>query len=112
MNKPFEIANPSFSDIALDRQIEFGINDWAVEGKSGHVYVGQTADTSLGNCRSNTIFNKEAHSHETKHLRKCLALIKSLLGHYLPLSTGIIPVSRIRKNSPLKRFASDFNEAC
>jgi hypothetical protein len=38
----------------------------------------------------------------TKDSLKCLALIKSLLGHYLPLSTGIIPVSRTRKNSPLK----------
>lgn len=43
----YEIANPSFSDINLDRQIEYGINDWAVEGKSGHVYVGQTAEQAL-----------------------------------------------------------------
>ena len=47
MYKPFQVANPSFSDIDLDRQIEFGINDWAVEGKSGHFYFGQTAEQAL-----------------------------------------------------------------
>jgi hypothetical protein len=38
----YEVHNPSFNDIALDKQIEVGINDWAAEGKSGHVYFGRT----------------------------------------------------------------------
>lgn len=42
--KTYEILNPSFSDLTLEKQIECGINDWAVEGKSGHVYVGRTAE--------------------------------------------------------------------
>lgn len=43
----YEIPSPSFSDIPLDKQIEFGINDWAVEGKSGHLYFGRTADEAV-----------------------------------------------------------------
>jgi hypothetical protein len=42
--KPYEVRNPSFNDMTLEQQIECGINDWAVEGKSGHIYFGQTAE--------------------------------------------------------------------
>lgn len=38
----YECHNPSFADIPLDQQIEFGINDWCAEGRSGHPYYGQT----------------------------------------------------------------------
>jgi hypothetical protein len=42
MTTAYEIHNPSFNDIPLDKQIEYGINDWAVDGKR-NIYVGQTA---------------------------------------------------------------------
>jgi hypothetical protein len=38
------IADRFTRAFTLDRQIEYGINDWAVEGKSGHLYVGRTAE--------------------------------------------------------------------
>jgi hypothetical protein len=47
MNKAYEIHNPSFSDMNLEAQIEVGINDWVVEGKSGHLYFGQTANEAI-----------------------------------------------------------------
>ena len=43
MNKPYEIHNPSFNDMTLEQQIEVGANDWAVEGRSGHLYFGRTS---------------------------------------------------------------------
>lgn len=43
MYKAYEISNPSFPDLSLVQQIEYGINDWCVEGKSGHPYFGRTA---------------------------------------------------------------------
>lgn len=42
MNKAFEIRNPSFSDLNLEQQIEFGINDWCVERRDGHQFFGRT----------------------------------------------------------------------
>ena len=42
MTKAFEIHNPSFNDIPLDKQIEYGINDWCVNGEDGHPYFGRT----------------------------------------------------------------------
>ena len=47
MKSAYEVHNPSFADIALDLQIEYGINDWAVEGKSGHLYFGRTAEEAI-----------------------------------------------------------------
>ena len=49
MNKAqaYEVRNPSFSDMNLEAQIEHEINDWAVEGKSGHLYFGQTANEAI-----------------------------------------------------------------
>lgn len=47
MNKPFEIFNPSFSDICLHDQIAHGINDWCVIGKSGHEYYGRSPAEAL-----------------------------------------------------------------
>jgi hypothetical protein len=41
--KAYEIHNPSFNDMTLEQQIEVGINDWCVEGRSGHQYFGRTA---------------------------------------------------------------------
>lgn len=38
----FEFLNPSFNDIPLDEQIEYGICDWCAEGISGHQYFGRT----------------------------------------------------------------------
>jgi hypothetical protein len=45
--KPYEVRNPSFNDMTLEQQIECGINDWAVEGKSGHIYFGRTAEEAV-----------------------------------------------------------------
>ncbi len=41
--KAYEVHNPSFNDMSLLEQIEAGINDWCVEGRSGHKYYGHTA---------------------------------------------------------------------
>jgi hypothetical protein len=38
----YEIRNPSFNDMNLQRQIEAGINDWVAEGKDGHPFFGQS----------------------------------------------------------------------
>jgi hypothetical protein len=46
MKTAYEIHNPSFNDIPLDKQIEYGINDWAVEGKR-NTYVGRSASEAL-----------------------------------------------------------------
>jgi hypothetical protein len=40
----YEVCSPSFSDLNIERQIEYGINDWCAEGKSGHQYFGQTKE--------------------------------------------------------------------
>jgi len=47
MTNAYEIHNPSFNDMTLSQQIEVGINDWAVEGKSGHLYFGRTKEEAL-----------------------------------------------------------------
>ena len=39
----YEIHNPSFGDLTLDQQIEYGCNDWCADGDSGHPYYGTTA---------------------------------------------------------------------
>lgn len=38
----YEILNPSFKDITLEMQIEYGINDWCAEDEEGHKYFGTT----------------------------------------------------------------------
>ena len=43
----YEVHNPSFNDMNLEEQIEHGINDCAVEGKSGHLYFGRTAQEAM-----------------------------------------------------------------
>jgi hypothetical protein len=48
----YEVHNPSFNDMNLEKQIEHGINDWAVEGKSGHLYFGRTASEAVAIARS------------------------------------------------------------
>lgn len=50
--KAYEVHNPSFNDMNLEEQIEYGINDWAVEGKSGHLYFGRTAEQAVEIARS------------------------------------------------------------
>jgi hypothetical protein len=45
--KAYEVHNPSFNDMNLEQQIEHGINDWAVESKSGHIYFGRTAQEAI-----------------------------------------------------------------
>ena len=49
MNKAYEIHNPDFSDMTLQQQIEHGINDWCVEGLSGHKYYGHSARAAMQN---------------------------------------------------------------
>lgn len=38
----YEVRNPSFSDLNIEQQIEYGINDWCAESASGHPYYGRT----------------------------------------------------------------------
>ena len=40
----YEVHNPSFNDITLEKQIECGINDWCAEGRNGHPYYGRTKE--------------------------------------------------------------------
>jgi hypothetical protein len=47
MNKAYETHNPSFADMTLEQQIDVGINDWALEGRSGHLYFGRTAAEAM-----------------------------------------------------------------
>ncbi len=49
MNKAYEIHNPSFNDMTLQQQINAGINDWCVEGFSGHKYYGHSAAAAQQN---------------------------------------------------------------
>lgn len=42
MQSAYEIHNPSFNDLTLEQQIEYGCNDWEAEGRNGHKYVGET----------------------------------------------------------------------
>lgn len=44
MQQAYEVHNPSFPDINLHQQIDLSINDWAAEGKNGHLYFGQTKE--------------------------------------------------------------------
>ena len=50
--KAYEVHNPSFNDMTLEEQIEVGINDWAVENKTGHLYFGRTAKEAESIARS------------------------------------------------------------
>ena len=43
----YEIHSPSFNDMTLEQQIAVGINNWAVEGHSGHIYFGRTAEEAV-----------------------------------------------------------------
>lgn len=38
----YEVCNPSFDDLNIEQQIEYGINDWCAEGRDGHPYFGRT----------------------------------------------------------------------
>jgi hypothetical protein len=50
MYKAFEIINPSFSDIPLDKQIEFCINDWQCDDEVGRAFFGQTKEAAEAAC--------------------------------------------------------------
>lgn len=49
LTRAYEVHCPSFSDMTLDQQIDCGINDWAAEGYSGHLYFGRTAAEAEAN---------------------------------------------------------------
>lgn len=44
LSPAYEVCNPSFSDLNIEQQITYGCNDWAAEGKSGHLYYGQSKE--------------------------------------------------------------------
>ena len=49
----FEVRNPSFNDMALNEQIEAGINDWiARDTKSGFEVYGETKQKALDNFKA------------------------------------------------------------
>ena len=42
-NQPaYEVRNPSVSDLSLDDQIKFGINNWCAEDDLGRPFYGRT----------------------------------------------------------------------
>lgn len=42
-NQPaYEVRNPSVSDLSLDDQIKFGINNWCAEDNLGRPFYGRT----------------------------------------------------------------------
>lgn len=43
-SQAYEVLNPSFGDLNIEKQIEYGINDWCAEGKEGHPYFGRTKE--------------------------------------------------------------------
>jgi hypothetical protein len=43
----FKVPSPSFPWMTTEQQIFYGLNDWAVEGKSGHLYYGRTEQEAL-----------------------------------------------------------------
>ena len=45
----YEIRNPSFPDLTLEKQIEYGCNDWVAVGKDDHGYVGETKEQAEAN---------------------------------------------------------------
>lgn len=45
--RAYEIRNPSFPDMDLEAQIAVGVNDWAVDGRSGHRYYGVTPEAAV-----------------------------------------------------------------
>ena len=45
----YEVANPSFRDINLEQQIEFGICDWVVRFANGREIFGETKQKALRN---------------------------------------------------------------
>ena len=47
--KPYEVSNPDLQDMSLEEQIEAKVNDWCVDGKSGHPYYGHTPAKALSN---------------------------------------------------------------
>lgn len=47
LSKPYEVRNPSFSDLNLEKQIEYGICDWCAEGADGHQYFGRTPEQAI-----------------------------------------------------------------
>lgn len=54
----YEVSNPSVSDLSLEDQIRFGINNWCAEDSLGRPFYGRTqeeaekirADYSLPTC--------------------------------------------------------------
>jgi hypothetical protein len=49
MPNAYEVHNPSFNDLTLEQQIEYGICDWCAEGKNGHPYFGRTKEDAEKN---------------------------------------------------------------
>ena len=47
MKEAYEVRNPSFGDLNLEQQIEYGINDWCAEGDDGHQYFGRTPEEAI-----------------------------------------------------------------
>jgi hypothetical protein len=48
----YEVRNPSFSDLNIEQQIEFGINDWVASDRNGREFFGRTKAEALAACRS------------------------------------------------------------
>ena len=46
----YETLDPSFSDLNIEKQIEYGINLWTCVGASGHEYFGRTKEEAMHIC--------------------------------------------------------------
>lgn len=44
MRAAYEVLNPTFNNVNLERQIELGVNDWCAEDDTGHEFFGRTRD--------------------------------------------------------------------
>ena len=40
----YEVSNPSVSDLSLENQIKFGINNWCAEDSLGRPFYGRTKE--------------------------------------------------------------------
>jgi hypothetical protein len=46
----YEVRNPSFSDLNIEQQIEYGINDWVAVDRKGREFFGRTKAEALSAC--------------------------------------------------------------
>lgn len=48
----YEVLSPSFGDLNIDQQIQFGINDWVAVDANGREFFGRTKDDAVEYCQN------------------------------------------------------------